>query len=245
MRTKTKILIGLAVLVAAILAGVLLSGCAGGPTKTEQFLFDIRTNYIPHVVVQTNTVYSTNFVPVPVDRPVVTTITRDGITQVQTNWIATTDYEAIFKVTHYVTTVTNMEERHEYALKERTTEGAQTIGTAINAFFPGVGGLVSTALVGALGIWARLRSRKANVALLQSVETGREIINQIKNDPNLDQKFKDWLIKHQKEEGVFNLVAGLVDKFKDKPAAKEDAKAIMAEANVAGPTPPVPPRPWG
>lgn len=237
----------------AIFCSIVLVGCSafrsgtGGPpmppspTALDRFLFQIKTQQISQVVTQHHIDYITitNNLPVYLERPVYVTQTVDvGTVLITTNIQVITNYQTFVETAHYTNYIvlTNQLERYEYEPKESIKEGAGTIGTIVNTFTPGVGGLISTALVGALGIWARLRSRKANIALVQSVETARQIIDQIKSDPNLPQRFKDFLIDHQREEGVFELISGLVKKYNDKPAAKEDAAEILQF-----PLPPTPP----
>lgn len=221
---------------------VLLAGCKGGPPSAlERRLFNTETQYVPHVIVQTNIEWFTNVQPIITPVPHYLVVTNAGIPSLSTNWYFSTNYEAFVVAGTTFITQTNIEERHIFSVKPETQEAVSAVGTVVNSFVPGLGGLIGIALTGAAGIYARLRSRKANEALVQGVQTGREIINAISTDPSIDRAYKDWLEKHQKELGVFTLVSGLVEKFRDKPAAKEDARAIVSETSPLTPSPQFPP----
>lgn len=220
------------VILSAIILGCVSGGAQKPPSALDQYIFNIKTNQAQQIDIQTHVVTVTNYVQVPelIEQIKITTFTNiQNEVVTHTNQVVLTNFftqVSLEQKTNY-TSVTNLVNEYTYTPKPVATDTASTVGTIINTFVPGIGGLVSTALVGALGIWARLRSRKANEALLQSVQTTREMILQITNDPAVDQRLKDWLIAHQKEEGVFNLIAGLVEKYRDKPKAKEDAIKIL------------------
>lgn len=227
-------------LLLAALGLFVLIGCKRPPTRIEGHFFDIKTNVTPVVHVITNTTFITNQFPVLVERPVYIVVTNNfGVPVVATNWNFATNWEALVTTKHTLLTETNWTESHVYTTKESTTEGAQTVGSIVNTFVPGLGGIIGIALTGAAGIWARWRSRKANEALIAGVQTGREIIKAIATDPEVDVEYRRWLIEHEREVGVYEQITKLIEKTRDEPAAREDAKAILAQTDQPITTPPV------
>ena len=99
-------------------------------------------------------------------------------------------------------------------------------GTVVDTFVPGVGTLISLAVAGLYGAWARLKNRKVNEALVQGVETARAMLEQTPQGQAVDAEFVRWLQAHQKEAGVFGAVSRLVDQYSDNPAARVAAQEI-------------------
>jgi len=104
--------------------------------------------------------------------------------------------------------------------------GIGAAGTVVDTFVPEVGTLISLALAGLYGAWARLRNRKVNEALVQGVETARAMLEQTPQGQAVDAEFVRWLQAHQKEAGVFVAVSRLVDQYSDNPAARVAAQEI-------------------
>ena len=71
-----------------------------------------------------------------------------------------------------------------------------------------------------------------NEALVQGVETARAILETTPQGQAADAAFVKWLMTHQKEAGVFNTVAGLVDDVSDSAAAKLVAEEIGKRVRV-------------
>lgn len=208
------------------------------PSALDRFLFQIKTQQLAQVTQVTNYVFTTNMVPVYNERVVHQWHTNDvGSVNLYTNIFITTNILFQTSFSTNVDLVTNLVAAYDYTPKQSVKEGVGVGGGILNTFFPGVGGLISTAVVGALGLWGRYRSRKAGAALVQGVETAREIIKRISTDPTIDTRIKEFLIDHQKELGAFELVSDYVEKFRDKPAAKEDAQEILDERTQQVPPP--------
>lgn len=222
------------------------TACNKKPNAFDRTFYDIKTNVVPYVIATTNYVTTTNWVPVPVVKEITILMVSNGVPSTITNWIPWTNWNAEVSTIGQVTKQTNFIENFDFTPKAGVTDSAQAAGGVLNMFMPGTGGLLTTALVGIAGIYARLRSRKANEALVQGVETGKQLVAQTLNDPAVDQKYKDFLMQQQKALGVFNLVSGLVDKFRDKKVAQVDAAQILAQAAAAQPVParPVVPPPY-
>ena len=116
--------------------------------------------------------------------------------------------------------VTNYVERPE------VQAGIKAVGTVVDTFVPGIGTLISLALAGAYGAWARVRNRKVNEALVQGVETARAMLEQTPQGRAADAEFVRWLQANQKAAGVFVAVSRLVDELSDNPAARVAAQEI-------------------
>ena len=111
--------------------------------------------------------------------------------------------------------------------------GIGAAGTVVDTFVPGVGTLISLALAGLYGAWARLKNRKVNEALVQGVETARAVLTTTAQGQAVDAQVVKWLMEHQKEAGVFATVSGLVDQLSDNPAAKMTAQEIADRVQKA------------
>ena len=103
----------------------------------------------------------------------------------------------------------------------------------VNAFLPGIGSIISLALGGLYHGYRQVRNRKVNEALIQGVETAREIMATTPQGQAADDQFVKWLMEHQKEAGVFATVSGLVDTLTDNPAAKMTAQEILERVQRA------------
>lgn len=158
--------------------------------------------------VATNTVTLTNVTPV------VESITNDaGTVTTKTNWQS----EAVEV------------EAYDFKPGEKAQAVIET-GGAIGGLF-GVGGLVSTALSGLLGLWAAFRSKKTSqtaAVLAQVIETGRSILKTTPQGSQLDSAWRDWMLKHQKETGVVQEVLKLLPKVVDNATAQQTAKQLLA-----------------
>jgi len=113
----------------------------------------------------------------------------------------------------------------------------EATGGLVNMFLPGIGSMVALLLGGFYHGYRQLRNRKVNEALVQGVETAREILTTTPQGQAADAAFVKWLMEHQKEAGVFVSVSKLVDAFTDNPAAKLTAQEIaerVRRAQTAG-----------
>lgn len=204
---KTRNILG------SLLIAVLLTACASTtpPTKTEQALYNITTNYTPKLVIVTNTVvvdvisYRTNEV---------------GITQLVTNKVAMNrTEEKTVQVPDYV-----------YEAKDSTKTVAQLVGTGVNAIAPGVGTIVSTAMLALLAAWGHWRGNKNKTVattVIQELEAVREFIKTLPDGSNYDQAIVTFLKDHQVETGVATQVMGILT----KNISSTEAKGAVQEIN--------------
>lgn len=202
---------------------ILLAGCAGPPGSSwaERKLYNVETNYVPHVIVQT----VTNFVPVIVERTNTVAVTNLGVVTFQTN---------VFNVTNITELVqqftqTNIVPVTSLVDKPAAVETIRTVG-GIAGGYAGIGGLLSTALVGAYGVYRRFRNRKVQEALIQAIETGREILGNTPQGQELFERYTTWLQTHQRTAGVLGDVRKLVETFADNEAAQRAAKLLLPQA---------------
>jgi hypothetical protein len=186
------------------------------PTKTEQALFTVVTNYLPVVVQQTNTVTLTN---------VATVLQTNTIGQVQI--VQATNYVNIPQMVR----VTNIAPAYTLSTAPATTAAVQAVGSAINVAAPGIGSIVSMAILALLGGWGYLRGNKqgntAN-ALAQEIEAVRAFIKTLPNGTQLDTGITQFLQAHQLEAGVVQQVMDMLQKNVSNPDAQAAAKEISA-----------------
>lgn len=212
----------------AVGIALILEGCAAvgpnptPPTKAESLIFDTVTNY--HTVV----------VPAYVTNQVTVTQTNvQGVTQFVTNTVPITVPAQTNQVAGYTDTV-----------KPSVQSGVQGAGGILNVLFPGVGSIVTNALLALLGGWGYLRSQKqgANTAatLAQEIEVVRQLLQSVPNGAALDNQFVAWIQNHQAEAGILTQVMGvLASRVKNndaQTAADQIAKAV--QALVTSTTPP-------
>jgi hypothetical protein len=194
------------------LAALIAAGCSTpGPSRFEQWAFDVRTNYTPVVVVQTNevlqivTVYRTNEVAGVVTVTAATNLVRTLEPVTVTNWLAQVTYSP------------------------NTNAGTiASTGRVLGEPF-GVGGLVGTLLGGIFSLWGIVRSsraRKAAAVLAQGIETGRAILRETPQGQQLDAEYRAWLEKDQKRKAVLDLILPLLERSLDTVAAETTAKTI-------------------
>ncbi|MGV1047674.1 MAG: hypothetical protein ACOYD4_03995 [Solirubrobacterales bacterium] len=209
-----------------------LVGCAStkAPTAIETKLFNVETNIVE--VVQTNTVFKTNYVVQNIQNIVPTP--SGSIT----NYTLITNAVAVpiqVPVTNYV---------ESYAFKPNETAATVTAtGGMIGNFF-GAGGLVTTIIGGLFASWASWRSRKNGqtaVALAQIIETGREVLKSVPNGAAIDSEYVNFMTTHQAEAGVLQNVMNILAKVTDNSSAQQAAREISAtiEAVKASVTPKV------
>ncbi len=214
----------------------LLVGCslfgngASAPNAVESKFFDINTNLVPRVSQVTNIVpvYQTNIVVLTYG---VTNTTTKEVTPVQvTNLVTQTTYAT------NIQTVTNVVPMYQMT-PGSTAKAAETIGGMVGAPF-GVGGLITTGLAGAFGLYSSLRNKalagtatlanQASGALAQNIETLMEVLKTTPQGQALQPLIQNYLVKHQTEAGVIQTVATIVDNTVDNAAAKQSADAILA-----------------
>ena len=155
----------------------LLSACATQPPPSalEQKLFNVQTNYIPVVLLQTNIVLATNYVADPAapeagaPLPVI--------------------------VTNYVfVPATNLAPQYAFSPNTNAAAIAQAAGSVGD--FWGVGGIAGTAAGALFSLWAWVRNRQAGLTaatLAQVVETGRQLLLSLPHGEQYDDAWKSWI----------------------------------------------------
>ena len=136
-------------------------------------------------------------------------------------------------VTPQIVPVTNYFVEYDLKTKDSTKADVQVVGTAVNTFFPGVGGLVSTGATALLGLWGFLRgisntkrSTATSETLVQQVETIREFIKSLPEGAKYDTAITAWLQAHQVETGTSTQILDLLANVVDNPAAKVAAQEL-------------------
>lgn len=225
LRRTSGLLLGLGLLLAFVY------GCASTPTGLDRAFADVQTNYVPVLVLRTNiveltqtntvvqTVTVTNQVGQPV--PVFLTNTVNNVTY-QTNVVLATNI-----VPQYVLTAST-----------NTTATASIVGGVVNGFVPGVGGLVTTGLLGLLSIFLGVRNRQfagQNDALSQSagvltqiIETGREVLSKTPQGQQAADAFTAWMVSHQAETNTIAAISQIVKANTDNTQAQAAADQILA-----------------
>jgi hypothetical protein len=129
-----------------------------------------------------------------------------------------------------VTMVTNYEPSYTYTPNERARAVSAVAGTTAGLLGP-IGELVALLCAGAFGVWGQIRSSRATrVAgvLAQVIETGRAVLQQSPQGQKLDEQWKNWMIKHQAEQGVIEDVVKLLATVVDDGTAKDAAARLVA-----------------
>lgn len=110
-----------------------------------------------------------------------------------------------------------------------TKESVGTIRALVDAWAPGVGTLVGSALMGALGVWARMRSQKnAAPVLAQNIETILEFLSTLPDGAKYRALLTTYMEKYQLEAGSASTVLSLIQKYVSNPEAKGAAAELQA-----------------
>ena len=198
-----------------ISVSVLFQGCAAvgrnpsPPSKLEQGLFDVKTNYVPIVQVVTNTV------PVTVFQTNV-----QGVVTYQTNLVTVTQ------------SVTNLAPAYSYSIGAGGKE-VQGVASGVGALF-GAGGIASTAAGLLLSLWGWARSSKnyATAAnTVQLVEVIREFVKALPNGAAYDTALTSYMTQHQADAGVLTQVLGILAREVNNPDAKQAASEVITTIN--------------
>lgn len=251
MLISTPIFFGVFTIFTAITGCSILGSNPKPPSKFESALFDTVTNHVTvtNQVVRVIPVYATNTVQ---QTFLVTNIVQGAPPQV--SQVFTQVVERV--IDHFVTNnaqVVSTNEAYTLTPSARTKAGEQAIGSAVNAFLPGAGTLVSLGLAAITGLWGYGRSTKlagvSNTAatLVQEMETVREFIGALPNGANIDSTLTDWLHAHQTETGAVSNVLGLLKNEVSNSDAKVAAQQLIDTINAlntpttatATPIPPV------
>ena len=230
----TKPIVTLAGLCTLACTVIVLAGCGtfgsnpSPPNAVERALFTTVTNYVP----------ATNYVTTTVPQYTTNTVTVTNVVQqpgqppaqvIVTNEVTRTNF-----VTQTVAQVTNVP---SYTLtpSSATQSGISTIGSAVNTFFPGVGGIVGYGLAALAGAWGYLRSSKlgnTSSALTQEMETVLEFMGALPNGAQYVTTLKTWMQAHQNDAGVATQVLGMLANDVSNPDAKVAAAQLVTAINA-------------
>lgn len=224
--------------IASMLAAVLacVSGCA--TLDRAAYQQEVTWTNTPEVHVFTNTVVVTNTVPVVTERTNIVYVTNavSGAVAgfatrepVATNYVTglETNVVPVFMTNVVEVPVTNL------IAKPEALAAIGASGSIVNTFAPGVGSILALALGGLYHGYRQVRNRRVNEALIQGVETARAVLTTMPQGQAADAQFVRWLMEHQKEAGVFNIVSGLVEQLTDNPAARMTAQEIAERVRKA------------
>lgn len=201
---------------------ILFSGCAGTPTKFEQKIFDIQTNYVPVLVLKTNTVWQTN-----TEVKTITVTNTQGVIvpMTVTNTVTIPQYSLV--------TVTQQIPQYEYKPSAMAMSAQATAGTIGNLAAPGVGGSIATGMFGLiLAGWSWLRSSRATKTAINSsqvIETMRELLKTMPNGKQYDAVLTQWMQQHQADAGVLSNVLDILE----NNVSNNDAKNVVQQLQSA------------
>jgi hypothetical protein len=187
------------------------------PSKVEQAVFTVLTNYVVKEYPVTNVVTTYTSVPYLVK-----------LTNSETVW---TTNVVVTSITNLVSaTVTN--EAYTYTPKDSSKATASVIGGLSNLASPGIDSMVTSGILAVLGLWAQLRSTKRqalSITLAQELETVREFIKTLPQGTKYDDAITSFLQTHQVEAGLATQVIDILNNELDAPQAKEAAAAIKTK----------------
>lgn len=211
-------------LLASASALALLIGCSTTPTKFDQAVADVQTNYVPHLVLQTNVV------------TVVNTVTK-------TNEVGVPVPVFVTNLTSVVTYQTNLVPQYVLTPNAAMTGAANAAGTVGNYFVPGTGGLISGGLLALLSIFLGIRNRKfagenstlaqSAAVLTQIIETGRAVMASSPQGQKAADAFTQWMVSHQAETDTIAEITKIVKESTNSAEAKAAADKILALINKA------------
>lgn len=131
--------------------------------------------------------------------------------------------------------------------KASATQVIQAVGSGVNTFFPGFGGLVGMGLTAILGFTAYLRSNKQGTAtaaaLAQEIQTILAFVGQLPGGNSYVNTLKDFMEKHQNDADVINQVLKVLATEVSNTDAQAAANAVIQTINnlkqVSTPVPPI------
>lgn len=195
------------------------------PSAAEQHYFKIETNTMEIVKVVTNTVFQTNMV---------TVTNAQGVAEAAPQLIPIAEVKP---VTNYVTS-------YVMTPNQAAKDTSATIGGVVSSVAGPWGALAGAVSTGFFALWGNIRSRKAttmgNIAAnsTQVIETARSILLALPNGAALAAQYDAWMVQHQRDAGIANEVAAIVDKTVDPDHA--DMVATKLLALVTAPLTPAP-----
>lgn len=214
--------------------GLLLIGCSTTPTAFDRSFAEIRTNYVPVLVLQTNvvTVTRTNLA---VDVVTITNSVGVPVPVFVTNLVASS-----VPVTNYLI-VTNLTPVIQMTPSTNAVATASLIGAAVNNVVPGFGSLITEGLLGALAVFLGFRARRmsgqnnalSQVAgtLAQTIETAREVMSKTPQGQEAANAFTQWMVSHQAETNTIADITNIVRTWTNNTEAQAAAAQILALIN--------------
>ncbi|HXG49097.1 MAG TPA: hypothetical protein VNO52_15845 [Methylomirabilota bacterium] len=192
-------------------SAVWLTGCAA----LDRRLFRTEVTRVPRVETTTNVVAVTNVLATVVVRTNVVQLAPDHTDPVTGITTPATLALRIIRETNNETLVTfhtNLEARTNFILATNLVDRPELVAGlhAAGALPVSWAGVVSTALLGALGVYRELRNRRIHRALIEGIEAGRDVIRALPEGKALDTEVRDKLVQYQDAAGVLNAVSGLV-----------------------------------
>lgn len=215
-------------LLAVTLAFWLLAGCA----SVDRALYNVETNWTPHVFVQTNIISITNTVPVPVvviQTNTVTVTNAAGVASavIQTNVYNVTNLATVLTYQTNVFLMTNQVAAAQLVDRPSTETAVGGVAGAVGSLW-GFGGLASTGVLGLLHLYRNIRNRQLNAAFVQAIQTSRELLATTQGE-QAKAAYTNWLIQHQTATRVISAVSKMVPDLVDNPAAREAAQFIVEQ----------------
>lgn len=245
LRTPVPKSVAISTPIFTLIFGLVLSACSTPqPTPFERAFANVQTNIVEKLVIQTNvvTIVQTNVAVVQVTNTF-------GVPIFVTNTVP-----VIFTVTNLLPMTTTVT---QYVMSPNAlAQGvAGAAGAASNLGAPGIGGLVSAGLLGALSIWLSYRNRQfagQNDILTQSagvlaqiIETGREVLSTTPQGQQAANAFTQWMVSHQAATGTIATISNIVKSATDNEQAQKAADQILAliQPGLPATQPPPPAKP--
>lgn len=192
-RTIVSIMTWLGLAAILFLPLLLLCGCA----SADRLLYDQQVTQRPGVILSTNIVYRTNVVVVDVAR---TNAATGEITPARLQQVIQPEISFSYAPPAYITNL---------VARPFIEGGLQTVG-GLPFPFAGTAGLL---LGWAYTAYRAVRNKQIGVAVMKSVEAGREFLQTTPEGVKLDEEFTRILEKHQDYSGVVREVRGLLDRY--------------------------------
>jgi hypothetical protein len=209
---------------AAVFVAAVLVGCGTTPTKFDQTFANVQTNYVPHLVLQTNTVTEVKTVTV-------------------TNEVGVPVPVFLTNFTSVITYQTNTVPQYVLVPNATATGIAGTAGAVGNLFAPGTGELITGGILAILSIFLGIRNRQfkgqndtltqSAAVLAQIIETGRELMSKTPGGQKAADAFTQWLVTHQAETDTIAEITKIVKESTDNSEAQKAADQILALINKA------------
>ena len=136
--------------------------------------------------------------------------------------------------------ITNQVPVYTSTPKESVAADAAAVGSVVNAFAPGAGGLISGGLLAFLGLWGKLRSYKKKAGdsdktagvLAQNIEAIRVFIRQaIPNGTKYDDAIVGFIMKEQDKAQAIASVSDILGRYVKSGKTKQDVLEIRNALN--------------